>query len=52
MIIIKPNLDSNACSNNPCLNRATCTVTGTGSTYTCTCASGYTGNNCQTSKNF
>ena len=43
----KQNIDSNACSNSPCLNGATCTITGTGSTYTCTCVSGYTGNNCQ-----
>jgi len=38
---------SNACSNNPCLNGATCTTTGTASTYFCNCPSGYSGTNCQ-----
>ena len=45
-------LDTNACSNNPCLNGATCQPTGTGSTYTCTCAPGYSGTNCQICNNF
>ena len=35
------------CASSPCLNGATCQVTGTGSTYTCTCPSGYSGTNCQ-----
>jgi len=29
------------------LNGATCQVTGTGSTYTCKCATAYSGTNCQ-----
>ena len=29
------------------MNGATCQVTGTGSTYFCNCASGYSGTNCQ-----
>jgi hypothetical protein len=37
----------NACSPNPCLNNGTCSTTG-GSTYTCACAPGYSGMNCQT----
>ena len=40
-------LDTNACSNNPCLNGGACQVTGTGATYTCTCQPGYSGTNCQ-----
>jgi len=36
--------DSNPCSSNPCLNAATCQVTGT--SYTCNCAPGYSGTNC------
>ena len=39
--------DTNACSNSPCLNGATCSPTGTGSTYFCQCASGYSGTTCQ-----
>ena len=41
-------LDTNICLTTPCLNGATCTTTGTGSTYTCTCPTGYLGTNCQT----
>ncbi len=41
---------TNACTNNPCLNGATCNPTGTGTTYTCTCVSGYSGANCQLCK--
>ena len=37
----------NACFNNPCLNGASCQVTGTGNTYTCICLAGYSGVNCQ-----
>ena len=43
-------LVSNACSNNPCLNGATCQVTGSGSTYTCACPPSYSGLNCQICK--
>ena len=39
--------DTNACSNSPCLNGATCNPSNTGSTYTCTCATAYSGTNCQ-----
>ena len=46
--LIFNNQDTNACSNSPCLNGATCQVTGTGSTYTCLCPAAYTGSNCQT----
>jgi hypothetical protein len=35
------------CMPNPCLNGGTCAGAG-GSNYTCTCASGYSGANCQT----
>ena len=45
-LLLKLLLDSN-CSTNPCLNGATCTATGSGSSYTCTCAAGYSGTNCQ-----
>ena len=38
--------DINDCDPNPCLNGATCTD-GI-NTYTCTCASGYTDDNCTT----
>jgi len=38
----------NACFNNPCLTGATCQSNG--NSYTCTCASGYSGNNCQICK--
>ena len=43
-------LDSNACSNNPCLNGGVCAITGVGTTYTCSCptGTGYSGTNCQT----
>ena len=36
----------NACFNNPCLNGAVCTTNG--NSYTCSCAAGYSGTNCQT----
>jgi hypothetical protein len=38
-------LDFNPCANSPCLNGATCQVSG--SSYTCQCAPGYSGSNCQ-----
>ena len=41
--------DSNACSNNPCLNGATCQTNG--NSYYCNCPSGYSGSNCQTCNN-
>ena len=50
IIVMKPFKDNNACQNNPCLNGATCAVTGTGNTYICTCRSGYSGTNCQICK--
>ena len=37
--------DSNPCTNQPCLNGATCLVNGT--SYICSCPTGYFGNNCQ-----
>ncbi|XP_033634762.1 uncharacterized protein LOC117296026 isoform X3 [Asterias rubens] len=37
----------NACSSNPCLNSGRCSVVD--STYVCSCQSGYTGLQCQTS---
>ncbi len=43
-------LDVDECASNPCQNGAEC-VDGTNK-YTCTCAAGYTGENCQTGKNF
>lgn len=46
----KSNLDTNPCSNNPCLNNAACVVTGT--TYFCSCSAGYSGVNCQICKLF
>ena len=39
--------DSNACAVNPCLNGATCQITGIGTTYICTCTNAYSGTNCQ-----
>lgn len=36
----------NACSNNPCLNGGACQVNG--ASFTCSCLSGFSGNNCQT----
>ena len=36
-----------ACSPDPCQNGGTCTDNGD-TTYTCTCAAGYTGTNCET----
>ena len=44
-------LDSNACSNSPCLNGATCQVSNNGASYTCTCPPAYSGTNCQICKN-
>ena len=48
--IILNYLDTNACSNNPCLFGSTCTPSATGTTYTCSCGDGYSGTNCQTCK--
>ena len=50
IIILNLNIDTNACTNNPCLNGAVCQVTGTGSTFTCICSLYYTGTYCQTSE--
>ena len=47
-IILK---DNNACLNNPCLNGGTCTTTGTGTTYICSCRPGFAGTTCQICKN-
>lgn len=44
---IRTSLILASCDSNPCRNAGTCTVSGTGNTYTCTCAPGYTGNNCE-----
>ena len=41
--------DVNECSSFPCQNGGTCTDGVNG--YTCQCALGYSGLNCQTSKN-
>ena len=42
---------SNACLTlTPCLNGGTCQVTGQGSSYTCTCSTGFSGLNCQICK--
>ena len=41
-------LDIDECSSNPCQNSGTC-VDGI-ARYSCSCANGYTGNNCQISK--
>jgi len=38
----------NPCFNNPCLNGATCSTSG--STYACLCPQFYSGTNCQTCK--
>ena len=40
--------DINDCSPNPCFNGAVC-IDGI-NRYTCNCAAGYTGVNCETSK--
>ena len=45
-IVIRLSTDINECSRDPCENRATCT-NEVGS-YSCTCAHGYTGYNCET----
>jgi hypothetical protein len=37
---------TDACAGKPCKNQELCTVTGTGSTYACTCAGGWTGTDC------
>ncbi|XP_078377926.1 uncharacterized protein LOC144661094 isoform X1 [Oculina patagonica] len=37
----------NPCTNNPCKNGATCTVTGD-DTYSCQCPDGFNGQNCET----
>jgi len=39
-------LDINECASMPCLNGAPCSDRVNG--YSCQCASGYTGTNCQT----
>lgn len=39
-------LDNDPCKSNPCLNNGQCSVSAVTGTYSCTCASGYTGNNC------
>ncbi|XP_006818169.1 uncharacterized protein LOC100376577, partial [Saccoglossus kowalevskii] len=41
---------TNPCNNSPCQNGGTCYNLGSGS-YSCQCASGWTGNQCQTSTN-
>ena len=41
--IVEP---QNACNNHPCFNGATCTPNG--ADYTCTCATGFQGINCET----
>ncbi len=43
--------DNNACQNQPCLNGGTCTSTGNGLSYICSCNTGYSGTNCQTCNN-
>ena len=43
-------LVNNACDSGPCLNGATCTNTGSGLTYLCSCPGGYSGNTCQNCK--
>ena len=40
--------DIDECASNPCLNGATCTQSL--NLYTCSCATGYTGMNCETGK--
>lgn len=39
---------NNACKSNPCQNKATC---NNGNTYTCSCAQGYGGFDCENGKN-
>ena len=39
----------NSCTDTPCQNGGTCTVTGDNS-YVCECLDGFQGNNCDTSK--
>ena len=36
-----------ACSVAPCQNGGTCVNSADGLSYTCTCAAGYTGTNCE-----
>lgn len=50
-LFIANHLDNNACQNSPCLNGGTCQVTGSGTTYVCTCRSSYSGTNCQICNN-
>lgn len=38
---------TDACSSSPCKNGAACKWAG-GADYTCTCADGFSGSNCQT----
>ena len=40
------NLTVNPCTNNPCKNGGTCTVTGDDS-YSCQCAEGFYGDSCE-----
>lgn len=40
-------VDTNVCQNSPCLNGGTCTTTGNGESYTCSCSTSYSGQNCQ-----
>lgn len=42
--------DVDPCDSNPCLNHATCIRSGYTSDYTCNCAQGYSGIQCQTSE--
>ena len=48
MIFIQNFLDINECQPNPCQNSGTC-VDGIAA-YTCTCALGFTGHDCEISK--
>lgn len=48
MDYITPDIDINECASNPCQNGATCL--NEVNQYSCRCAPGYEGNNCQFGK--
>lgn len=44
--VLSPPPDMRACTSNPCANNGTCTTMQKGH-YQCTCAPGFSGENCQ-----
>lgn len=47
--ILNVHTDADHCASGPCRNGGTCKKVANG--YKCTCVAGWTGKNCQTSKN-